>query len=135
MLELTGAQFPFPSLIFETTKQTFCVSLLALKSPSYADIAASALIMQHIVRESSMHEAYCSTWDIAPASLATTEEATATTAYGAFIIDTGVKGDALSLLVALCACLLGYGEVGLWLKREAEKDGSPVKFEGNPYRK
>lgn len=82
-----------------------------------------------------MHESYCATWDIEPAALAVTEEATMTTAYGTFIIDTGLKGDTLDLLVALGACLLGYGEVGLWLKKEALKEDSPINFEGNPYRK
>lgn len=35
--------------------------------------------------------------------------------------------------MALAACLLGYGEVGLWLKREALKPNTWVKLEGNPY--
>lgn len=35
--------------------------------------------------------------------------------------------------MALAACLLGYGEVGLWLKKEAAKPGSWVKLEGNVY--
>ncbi|KAF9064922.1 hypothetical protein BDP27DRAFT_1366822 [Rhodocollybia butyracea] len=34
--------------------------------------------------------------------------------YGAYIIDVG-RGDTTMLLVALPSCLLGYGEVGLWL--------------------
>lgn len=37
--------------------------------------------------------------------------------------------------MALAACLLGYGEVGLWLKKEAGKPDSWVKWEGNPYLK
>ena len=37
--------------------------------------------------------------------------------------------------MALAACLLGYGEVGLWLQREAKKAQSWVKIENNPYRK
>lgn len=37
--------------------------------------------------------------------------------------------------MALAACLLGYGEVGLWLKREALKPNTWVKLEGNPYQK
>lgn len=35
--------------------------------------------------------------------------------------------------MALAACLLGYGEVGLWLKKEAAKANSWVVLEGNPY--
>ena len=37
--------------------------------------------------------------------------------------------------MALAACLLGYGEVGLWLKKEAAKPDTWVKLEGNPYKK
>jgi hydroxymethylpyrimidine/phosphomethylpyrimidine kinase / thiaminase len=38
-------------------------------------------------------------------------------------------------LIALLACLLGYGEVGLWLKKEAEHHGSGILLEGNKYRR
>ena len=37
--------------------------------------------------------------------------------------------------MSLAACLLGYGEVGLWLQAEAKSDNSWVRIEGNPYRK
>ena len=35
--------------------------------------------------------------------------------------------------MALAACLLGYGEVGLWLKQESAKPNAWVKWQGNPY--
>lgn len=41
----------------------------------------------------------------------------------------------MKLLVALSACLLGYGEVGLWLKKQATQPASWVTLEGNPYLK
>ena len=44
------------------------------------------------------------------------------------------EGDAASLHMALAACLLGYGEVGLWLQREARRPESWVKIDGNPYK-
>jgi hydroxymethylpyrimidine/phosphomethylpyrimidine kinase len=37
--------------------------------------------------------------------------------------------------MALLACLLGYGEVGLWLRKQASLPNSWVKFEGNPYKR
>ena len=46
-----------------------------------------------------------------------------------------VLGDSAKLIMALAACLLGYGEVGLWLKREAARPGSWVRLAGNPYLK
>jgi hydroxymethylpyrimidine/phosphomethylpyrimidine kinase len=42
-------------------------------------------------------------------------------------------GDALSLTVAFMACLIGYGEVGLWIKKQALLPGSKFYTEGNPY--
>jgi thiaminase len=45
------------------------------------------------------------------------------------------SGDDMKLIMALAACLLGYGEVGLWLKKEAAKCDSWVKLDGNPYLK
>lgn len=41
----------------------------------------------------------------------------------------------MTLLMALAACLLGYGEVGLWLEKEAAEPNTWVKWEGNPYRR
>ena len=39
------------------------------------------------------------------------------------------------LLIAVAACLLGYGEVGLWLQSEAKREGSGVILDGNQYRR
>lgn len=39
----------------------------------------------------------------------------------------------MKLLMALSACLLGYGEVGLWLKQQAALPDSWVRLQGNPY--
>lgn len=36
--------------------------------------------------------------------------------------------------MALLACLLGYGEVGLWLNKLSKQTGTWVKIEDNPYR-
>ena len=35
--------------------------------------------------------------------------------------------------MALAACLLGYGEVGLWLRKEAARPETWVATHGNPY--
>jgi hydroxymethylpyrimidine/phosphomethylpyrimidine kinase len=95
---------------------------------------------------------YCAEWGITEHELINTPESPALTAYGAFLIDTGMQGtvacfveiyllkiwlpgDSMKLTVALGACLLGYGEVGLWLKEEAQALNSWVQWEGNPYLK
>ena len=100
-----------------------------------------------------MHVAYCAEFGVTLEELEATPEAPATMAYGAFLIDVGLQGacasnaphvrrstffihnpgDTTKLLMALAACLLGYGEVGLWLKKEAAKPNSWVKWQGNPY--
>lgn len=36
--------------------------------------------------------------------------------------------------MALMACLLGYGEVGLWLKKQSTIPNSWVVLDGNPYK-
>jgi hydroxymethylpyrimidine/phosphomethylpyrimidine kinase len=110
-------------------------ALLASKSHDFAPILAAARIVLHISRESTMHTSFCAQWGVTIQELETTPESPATTAYGAFLVDTGLQGDMTNLLMALAACLLGYGEVGLWLKKEAEKPNSWVVWEGNPYLK
>ncbi|KAI6017536.1 Phosphomethylpyrimidine kinase-domain-containing protein [Pisolithus microcarpus] len=110
-------------------------ALLAAKSDNFAPILAATRIVLHIAKESSMHTSYCAQWGITKEELELTPESSTTTAYGAFLLDTGLQGDTMRLIMVLAACLLGYGEVGLWLKREAQKPNSWVVWEGNPYLK
>ncbi len=35
--------------------------------------------------------------------------------------------------MAVASCLIGYGEVGLWLRKQG--DAGEAKLEGNPYRR
>ncbi|KAH0830165.1 Phosphomethylpyrimidine kinase-domain-containing protein [Lanmaoa asiatica] len=108
-------------------------TLLAAKSHDFAPISSSTKVVLHILAESSMHVFFCSQFGVALEELETTPESPATMAYGAFLIDMGLQGDTTMLLMVLAACLLGYGEVGLWLKKEAAKPNSWVKWGGNPY--
>ncbi|KAI6046757.1 Phosphomethylpyrimidine kinase-domain-containing protein [Pisolithus marmoratus] len=110
-------------------------ALLAAKSDNFAPILAATHIVLHIAKESSMHTSYCAQWGITKEELESTPESSTTTAYGAFLLDTGLQGDTMKLVMVLAACLLGYGEVGLWLKSEAQKPNSWVVWEGNPYLK
>ncbi|KAG1736929.1 Phosphomethylpyrimidine kinase-domain-containing protein [Suillus paluster] len=110
-------------------------AFLAAKSHEFAPILAAIEVVFSIVRESSMHTGYCIEWGITEDELINTPESPALTAYGAFLIDAGLQGDPMKLMVALAACLLGYGEVGLWLKEEAQAPNSWVRLEGNPYLK
>jgi len=109
--------------------------LLAAKASDILSIQSSATIMLQVARESKMLESFCVEWGLSSSEIATTPESTVTAAYGSFILDSGLKGDDVSLLVALAACLLGYGEVGLWLAYKSQHAESGTILEGNPYRK
>ncbi|TCD61246.1 hypothetical protein EIP91_008714 [Steccherinum ochraceum] len=107
--------------------------LLAAKTTTFTGIASATQTILNVIHEVSNHKAFCAKWGISEADLEATAESPATTAYGAFIMDVGLRGDTSALLMAVAACLLGYGEVGLWLKKEAAKANSWVVLEGNPY--
>ncbi|KAF9453737.1 thiamine biosynthesis protein [Macrolepiota fuliginosa MF-IS2] len=108
--------------------------LLAAKSSAFTEIDAATRTVLNILSEINTHKAFCHSFGVTQEELDSTPETTATTAYGAYLIDTGLQGDSTKLLMALLACLLGYGEVGLWLKKEATKEDSWVVYEGNSYK-
>lgn len=60
-------------------------------------------------------------------------ESSACSSYARYILDVGVQGDILELYVAIASCLIGYGEVGLWLQKQVE--GGKAKMEGNLYKR
>ncbi|KAI0781506.1 Phosphomethylpyrimidine kinase-domain-containing protein [Trametes elegans] len=109
--------------------------LLVAKSSTYSSIQTATQTIVNVINEVTTHKGFCAQWGISEADLAATPESPATTAYGAYLLDTGLQGDSAKLIMALAACLLGYGEVGLWLKKEAAKPNSWVKLEDNIYRK
>ncbi|KAI0085952.1 Phosphomethylpyrimidine kinase-domain-containing protein [Irpex rosettiformis] len=107
--------------------------LLVAKSTSFAAIKSATDTIINIVNEVATHKSFCAKWGISEEELLATPESPSTTAYGAYIIDCGIQGDAAKLTMAAAACLLGYGEVGLWLQKESQKPGTWVVIEGNPY--
>lgn len=50
-----------------------------------------------------------------------TMESAATLAYTRFVLDTARSSDGLDLLVAVSPCMVGYGQVGLWLSKNYKK--------------
>ncbi|KAF8507992.1 Ribokinase-like protein [Gautieria morchelliformis] len=108
--------------------------LIATKSTSIHTMRSSAETMLAVARETDSHVALCKSFDVSAEELVGTNESPATTAYGAYLIDIGLRGDELLLQIAVAACLFGYGEVGLWLQKEAKREGSGIILEGNPYR-
>ncbi len=78
--------------------------------------------------EMDLHIAYCADWGIAARELETLEEAPETVAYTRFVLERGMAGDLLDLMVALSPCAIGYGEIGARLAADRE-----TKTTGNPY--
>ena len=126
------------------------------KSSTYSSIQSATQTIINIINEVTTHKSFCAQWGISEAELNATPESPSTTAYGAYILDVGLQGplpslsllyhdtanvgdgqweigDSAKLIMALAACLLGYGEVGLWLQREAARPESWVVLQGNPY--
>lgn len=78
-----------------------------------------------------MHVAYCQEFGVSLADLEATPESANCSAYARYVIDIGTQGDILDLYMAVASCLVGYGEVGLWLRKQVAKGEANV--EGNLY--
>ncbi|THV06917.1 hypothetical protein K435DRAFT_825731 [Dendrothele bispora CBS 962.96] len=108
-------------------------AILAAKSTSFTSIGSATQTIINVIEEIDTHKAFCAQFGVTEEELERTEESRATTAYGAWLLDMGLQGDRAKLLIALLACLLGYGEVGLWLKKQALRPESGVILDGNKY--
>lgn len=105
-------------------------ALAAFKAETLDDMRAAAETLRGLTdTEMKLHVRTCAAWGLTEADMAATPEDLPTVAYTRFVIDAGLKGDLLDLLVALSPCVVGYGEIGHRLKTEAA--GLPV---GDPYR-
>lgn len=110
-------------------------SLGAYKSTSFAEIQAFSEIALHIAKESEMHVQFCKSFGVSLEDLQQATESPSNSAYSQYILDIGAQGDVTELLVAVFSCLLGYGEVGLYLKRKLEDGSGDVALEGNRYKR
>lgn len=89
---------------------------------------AAATVHALVDHEMKLHVSTCARLGIDEAELNATPEAPANMAYTRFVIDMGLRGDLLDLLVALSPCVMGYGEIGRTLH---ERIGG--KVEGHRY--
>ncbi len=102
-------------------------ALAAFKSDQLDDLRAAAATLHALIdSEMALHVKYCAGWGLSEAEMAALPEAEANLAYTRFVLDAGMAGDLLDLLVALAPCVLGYAEIGTRLA--ADRD------EANPYR-
>ncbi len=87
----------------------------------------AATVLSLIDEEMRLHIETCAAEGIDESALTATVEEPENLAYTRFVIDTGIKGDLLDLLVALSPCVFGYGEIGTRLASQ------PNGLSGNQY--
>ena len=105
-------------------------ALAAYKSDTLEDMRQAAATLEALLNtEMDLHVRTCAGWGLSEADMAATPEAAANVAYTRFVLDAGMTGDLLDLLVALAPCVVGYGEIGTRLLRTPV-----VPLADNPYR-
>jgi thiaminase/transcriptional activator TenA len=85
---------------------------------------AAATVHALIDHEMRLHIQTCAAEGIQETILAATIEEKENLLYTRFVIDAGMKGDLLDLLVALSPCVFGYGEIGSRLAAETNGPAS-----------
>jgi len=104
-------------------------ALSVYKADNLADMRASTEVLNAILNvEMELHVGYCEGWGIDRKALEEVAEEPQNMAYTRYVLERGMSGDVLDLLVALSPCAIGYGEIGVQLLESDE-----TKLEGNPY--
>jgi thiaminase/transcriptional activator TenA len=104
-------------------------ALAVYKSNQLADMREAASGLSAILDvEMSLHVRLCAGWGLSPRDLEQAPSAAETLAYTRYVLDAGMRGDLLSLKVALAPCVIGYAEIAT---RLAETD---ARAPTNPYR-
>ena len=105
-------------------------ALAVLKSEQLDDLReAAAHVDLQLNYEMALHIEYCSQWGLTAEQLDAWPEADANRLYTRYVLDQGMTGDLLDLLVALSPCGLGYADIGARLLADPS-----TKLVGNPYR-
>jgi thiaminase/transcriptional activator TenA len=103
-------------------------ALAAFKSDDLEEMGAAAATLDALINgEMKLHLEYCRKWGLSEAEMAATPEAPANMAYTRFVLERGLSGDLLDLLVALAPCVVGYGEIGIRLAAESAGAGNPYQ--------
>lgn len=105
-------------------------ALAVYKSEHLDDMRQAAATLDALLnQEMSLHLRFCARWGLDEDALMALPEAEANMAYTRQVLERGLAGDLLDLLVALAPCVVGYGEIGARLMAE-HGDG----LSNNPYR-
>ncbi|MCT4656991.1 MAG: thiaminase II [Cohaesibacter sp.] len=102
-------------------------ALAVVKAESLDELKIAAGTVNALVNfEMQLHVKICAEHGISEDQLYAAEEEFANLAYTRYVLDAGQNGDLLDLLAALMPCVLGYGEIGERLGREAVS-GTPYQ--------
>lgn len=105
-------------------------AMAVVKSGRISEMRIAAGTVNALIdEEMKLHIATCAAEGISEEELEATSESAANLAYTRFVMDMGLSGDLLDLLVALAPCVFGYGEIG---ERLAGQAGDQLT--NNPYR-
>ena len=105
-------------------------ALAVYKSPDLADMREAAAGLSAILDvEMGLHVKLCAGWGLSAEDLEQAPPATEMLAYTRYVLDAGMRGDLLSLKVALAPCVIGYAEIATRLAAQA--NAHPAT---NPYR-
>jgi thiaminase (transcriptional activator TenA) len=87
-------------------------ALAVYKSPRLADMREAAAGISAILDvEMDLHVKLCARWGLSPSDLEQAPPAVEMLAYTRYVLDAGMRGDLLSLKVALAPCVIGYAEI------------------------
>ena len=105
-------------------------ALAVYKSEHLDDMRQAAATLDALLNhEMSLHIRSCAAWGLSEADLTAVPETPQNMAYTRYVLERGLAGDLLDLLVALAPCVVGYGEIAVRLQAaQGPKQG------GNLYR-
>jgi len=84
-------------------------ALAVYKSPHLADMREAESGLSAILDvEMNLHVKLCADWGLSPGDLEQAPPAAEMLAYTCYVLDAGMRGDLLTLRVALAPCVVGY---------------------------
>jgi thiaminase (transcriptional activator TenA) len=103
-------------------------ALAVYKSPRLADMREAAAGLSAILDvEMNLHVKLCAGWGLSPEALEKAPPAPELLAYTRYVLDAGMRGDLLTLKVALAPCVIGYAEIGTRLAALAGTRTTPYR--------
>jgi thiaminase/transcriptional activator TenA len=105
-------------------------ALAVYKAPELSDMREAASGLSAILDvEMNLHVKLCAGWGLSPRDLEQAPPASETLAYTRYVLDAGMRGDLLTLRVALAPCVIGYAEIATRLAAHPNASAAT-----NPYR-